>query len=235
MYTMDVGDGGRERGAGHAADIATAIFHSIMHDMWAEQLRVHDDTPAEDMIVVLHDVTWSDYQRMLELRGDASVPRFAFLEGQLEIMTPSKPHESLKSRIGRLVEVWCLERGVEFSPVGSWTLESKSANRGIEPDECYVFGELANSDRPDLAIEVVWTSGGVHKLDIYAGLGVREVWFWRRGRITVHELAGDGYVERAESVVLPGIDLDELTSFLDRPTASQAIREYRATLSHAGR
>jgi Uma2 family endonuclease len=53
---------------------------------------------------------------MLEVRGDASVPRFAYLEGQLEIMRPSKPHEPLKSRIGRLVEVWCIEREVEFSP-----------------------------------------------------------------------------------------------------------------------
>jgi Uma2 family endonuclease len=205
-----------------------------MRVMWAEQLRVHDDTPVEDKIVVLHDVTWSDYQRMLELRGDASVPRFAFLEGQLEIMTPSKPHESLKSRIGCLVEVWCLERDVEFSPVGSWTLESKPTNRGIEPDECYVFGDLAERERPDLAIEVVWTSGGVRKLDIYAGLGVREVWFWRRGRITVHELVGDAYVERSESVVLAGIDLVQLTTFLDRPTASQAIREYRAALAPRG-
>jgi Uma2 family endonuclease len=204
--------------------------------MWAEQLRDHDETPVDDKIVVLHDVTWSDYQRMLEVRGDASVPRFAYLEGQLEIMTPSKPHESLKSRIGRLVEVWCIERGVEFSPVGSWTLESKPVNRGIEPDECYVFGDdLASRDRPDLAIEVVWTSGGVRKLDIYTGLGVREVWFWRRGRISVHQLAGDSYVECNESAVLPGIDLAQLTSYLDRPTASQAMREYRAALNTATR
>jgi Uma2 family endonuclease len=215
--------------------VATVISRSIMQVMWADQLRVHDDTPVEDKIVVLHDVTWSDYQRMLERRGDASVPRFAFLEGELEIMTPSKPHESLKSRIGRLVEVWCLERDVEFSPVGSWTLEDKAVHRGLEPDECYVFGELTERERPDLAIEVVWTSGGVRKLDIYAGLGVREVWFWRRGRITVHELVGGGYVERTESGVLPGIDLNQLTSFLDRPTASQAIREYRAALSGAVR
>jgi hypothetical protein len=32
------------------------------------------------------------------------------------------------------------------------------------------------------------------------------------------------------SEVLPGIDLDELLSFLDRPTASHAMRDYRAAL-----
>jgi hypothetical protein len=30
--------------------------------------------------------------------------------------------------------------------------------------------------------------------------------------------------------VLPGIDLDELCRLLDRPTASQAIRDYRSAL-----
>lgn len=199
--------------------------------MLAQRLEDHDDTPLEDKIVVLRGMRWSDYQRMLEARGEASVPRLAYLEGGLEIMTPSRPHESLKSRIGRLVEVWCLEKGIEFSPYGSWTLEKKAAERGLEPDECYVFGSAAEPERPDLAIEVVWTAGGLSKLDIYASLAVPEVWFWRRGRISIHVLEGDTYVEAATSSVLPGIDLVQLASYLDRPTASEAIRAYRAALS----
>jgi Uma2 family endonuclease len=203
----------------------------ILQTMLAERLRDHDDTPVDDKIVVVRGLSWSDYQRLLEVRGDASVPRYAYLEGELEIMTPSLPHESIKSRIGCLVEVWCMERGIDFSPCGSWTLENKAKESGIEPDECYVFGDLGEPTRPDLAIEVVWTSGGVKKLEIYAKLGVREVWFWRRGRISVHALETDRYSEAAGSNVLPGIDLDQLVSFLDRPSASQAIREYRAALT----
>lgn len=199
--------------------------------MLAERLRDHDDTPVDDKIVVVRGLSWSDYQRLLEVRGDASVPRYAYLEGDLEIMTPSLPHESIKSRIGCLVEVWCLERGIDFSPCGSWTLENKAKESGIEPDECYVFGNLGEPTRPDLAIEVVWTSGGVKKLEIYFKLGVREVWFWRRGRISVHTLEADRYLEAPGSSVLPGIDLDQLVSFLDRPSASQAIRDYRAALA----
>ena len=98
---------------------------------------------------------------------------------------------------------------------------------GIEPDECYVFGTVASPERPDLAIEVVWTSGGVNKLEIYRRLGVREVWFWRRGKLTAHHLRGDSYAESGESQVMPGLNLAELVGFVDRPTASQAIREYR--------
>jgi Uma2 family endonuclease len=200
----------------------------------ARPLTQHDDRPTEDRIVVLRNVTWADYQRHLENRGEHSVPRFAFLEGVLEIMSPSLSHEALKSLLGRLVEVWCLERGVEFKTCGSWTIEKKEVNRGVEPDECYVFGDNPKPDRPDLAIEVVWTSGGVNKLDIYRKLAVREVWFWQRGRITVHALRDEHYQEVPASEVLPGIDLAELTTFLDRPTTSQAIREYRARLQKRG-
>jgi len=35
---------------------------------------------------------------------------------------------------------------------------------------------------------------------------------------------------RAASEALPGIDLEQLASFLDQPTASAAIRAYRAAL-----
>ena len=202
--------------------------------MLARRFTEHDDQPVEDKIVLLKGATWADYQRHLEMRGDRASPRLAYLEGVLEIMTPSLPHESIKSVIGRLVEVWCLEKGIEFNPCGSWTLENKEQQRGVEPDECYVFGELKDATRPELAIEVVWTSGGLAKLDIYRKLAVREVWFWRRGRLTVHVLRDETYQEVPRSEVLPGIDLDALVSFLDRPTASRAIRDYRASLQSGG-
>ena len=198
--------------------------------MFAHPLTDHDDRPVDDKIVLLRDATWADYQRLLEMRGDKSVPRIAYLEGVVEITTPSQPHESLKSWIGRLVETWCLEKGIEFSAFGSWTLENKEERRGVEADECYVFGENPMGRRPDLAIEVVWTSGGLDKLDIYRKLGIREIWFWRRGRLAAHALRGDAYQEILASEVLHGIDLVELAEHLDRPTTSQAIRDYRTRI-----
>lgn len=177
--------------------------------------------------MLLDGATWGDFQRMLEIRGDRPVPRIAYLEGVIELMSPSQPHEALKSWIGCLVEAWCLEKGVEFSPYGSWTLESKETQRAVEPDECYVFGDDPVGRPPGLAIEVIWTSGGLDKLEIYRKLGVREVWVWRRGRLAVHALRGESYQEIPASEVLPGIDLNQLLSCLDHPTASQAIRAYR--------
>lgn len=201
--------------------------------MFGDELRAHDDTPVGDQIVVLRGLRWSDYQRMLELRPDGSVPRFAYLDGQLEIMTPSQARSMLASRISHLLAAWCLEKGVNFAAFGSWTLEDKASECGVEPDESYVFGSEPAARRPHLAIEVVWTSGGVRKLDIYQKLGVREVWFWRNGRLTAYVLSGTRYQEASASTTLPGIDLTELCSYLDRATTSQATRDYRAALNQA--
>jgi Uma2 family endonuclease len=170
---------------------------------------------------------------VLAIRGDRSAPRIAYLDGTLEIMSPSCSHESSKSDIGRLVEVWCLERGIEFSAYGSWTLQIKRLKLGVEPDECYVINRARGAERPDFAIELIWTAGGIDKLEAYAKLGVREVWHWRRGRISVQVLRGDRYRRASGSKVLPGIDFDRLAGFLDRPSTSAAIREYRAALNAA--
>ncbi|HJR69253.1 MAG TPA: Uma2 family endonuclease [Gammaproteobacteria bacterium] len=192
------------------------------------------DGPREDHYVHLYGVTWADYLRLLEIRGDCSAPRITYLEGTLEIMSPSRTHDEIKSYIGRLVEAWCLERGIEFTPNGSWTLKDKREERGAEADECYVFGpEPKRKRRPDLAIEVIWTSGGIDKLNVYRKLGVGEVWYWENGHVQVYVLRGARYDAVAASETLAGIDLEQLVSFLDRPTASQAIRDYRAALRGA--
>lgn len=201
--------------------------------MFEGGLRNHDDTPVGDQIVVLRGLSWSDYQRMLELRKDAKTPRFAYLEGQLELLMPSQARLALTSRIGHLLAAWCLEGGVDFSAYGPWTLEDKATARGLEPDECYVFGSDPAAGRPHLAVEVVWTAGGIRKLDIYQKLGVREVWFWRKGRMISYVLHGEQYLEAATSSVLPGIDLVELCTYLERATTSEASREYRAALNQA--
>jgi Uma2 family endonuclease len=87
--------------------------------------------------------------------------------------------------------------------------------------------------RPDIAIEVIWTSGGIDKLEVYRKLRVHEIWFWEEGRIHVHVLRGTHYETAPASEALAGIDLVQLVSFLDRPTASRAIRDYVAALRKA--
>lgn len=195
--------------------------------------RDNEKRPVEDHIVQLDGATWKDYERILEIRGDRSAPRITYLEGRLEIMSPSHSHEKIKSTIGRLVEAWCLEHDVRFMTVGSWTIKNREEERGAEPDECWIFGETTSEDpqRPDLAIEVVWTSGGINKLEVYRKLAVREVWYWREGKLVCYALRDDERYEEVDaSEVLPGIDLEQLVSFLDFEWTYDAINAYRRAL-----
>jgi Uma2 family endonuclease len=183
--------------------------------------------PTADQRLVTYGVPWAHYEAQLALRGEAAVPRMAYLEGALELMTPSKDHERVKSLIGCLVETYALERDIEFSPYGAWTLKSAPRQAGAEPDECYIVGSDQSKQIPDLAIEVVWTSGGIDKLEIYRRLRIGEVWFWKQGRIEIHVLRGDDYAREDRSLLFPDLDISLLCSFLDRPTALQAVRGFR--------
>jgi Uma2 family endonuclease len=185
--------------------------------------------PTADQRLVSYGVPWSHYEAQLALRGDSPVPRIAYLEGALELMSPSKEHERIKSYIGRLVEAYALERGIDLSPYGAWTIKSAPRQSGLEPDECYLVGDQGKST-PDLAIEIVWTSGGIDKLEIYRRLGVGEVWFWKDSRIEVHVLRRERYEQTQSSSLFPDLDLKLLCSFLDHPTALQAVRAFRESL-----
>lgn len=170
--------------------------------------------PTADQRVVLNRVPWSHYEAQLAFRGDASSPRIFYLDEAMELMRPSRDHERIKSYLGSLVETFAVERGIELSSYGSWTLKSAPKSAGVEPDECYLVGDQ-NGDTPDLGIEVVWTSGGIDKLEAYRRLGVPEVWFWKSGTLSVFALQGDQYEPRSASVALPGVDLSKLLTFLD--------------------
>ena len=192
-----------------------------------------EHVPTADERIVLNHVPWSHYETQLALRGEKASPRITYIDGMMELMSPSRDHERLKSYIGLLVEAFALESGLDLTPYGSWTLKEAPKSAGVEPDECYLIGDQRRNV-PDLVIEVVWTSGGIDKLEAYRRLKVPEVWFWKNGALSVFLLRGEQYESGTRSAALPGIDLTELAGFLDHPTATQAVRAYRAVLVARG-
>jgi Uma2 family endonuclease len=171
---------------------------------------------ADDQRVFFTDVTWTDFEVILAIRGDRAG-------------IPSIDHEGIKTVMARLLEVYALERGIPLNGFGSWTLKNPLAARALEPDECYAVG-TARPERPDLAIEVMWTAGGLDKLEVYRGLGVPEVWMWRQGVIEVHRLAGERYERRERSPLFPDLDLAELARHIDATNQTDAVRRYRDAL-----
>ena len=68
-------------------------FSAIMLDV---DLDVVTPAPDEtsDQVVLLRGVAWSTYSVLLEERGERSVPRLHYLEGDLQVMSPSEFHEA---------------------------------------------------------------------------------------------------------------------------------------------
>ena len=189
-------------------------------------------TRVEDQRVTLCDVSWADFELILHIRGDRAGVRLAYLNGVLELMSPSVDHEGIKTTIGRLLEAYAEERGLPLNGFGSWTLKKAIRARALEPDECYSLTP-GRPTTPDLAIEVLWTSGGIDRLEVYRGLGIGEVWFWRDDVIEVHVLAGGACERRERSALLPDLDLAELARHIDSENQTEAVRRYRQGLRSA--
>jgi Uma2 family endonuclease len=163
--------------------------------------------------VLLHGVSWGAYlvlRESLDQRG--SHAHLTYLEGALEIMSPSEDHEESKDILRRLVEAYAQSAGIALSGFGSATYREEAAQRGLEPDQCYMVGRRKRV--PDLAFEVVISSPLLDKLDVYAGLGVPEVWVLRRGKLAVHILGKRGYDVKNQSHAFPNLDLELLVSFV---------------------
>jgi Uma2 family endonuclease len=185
----------------------------------------------EDQRVVLGAVSWQDFETMLGIRGDHAGVRMYYLDGAIEIMSPTRTHEGRKRALGRLLEMWAVETGVILSAFGSWTLKQPKREAGAEPDECYIVGE-ADKDIPDLAIEVEWSRvTGLAKPEIYRRLGVRELWTLKSdGALVIRVIENGDWIERTTSMLFPALDLPWLLSFLDIVPQGKAVLALRDDL-----
>jgi Uma2 family endonuclease len=159
------------------------------------------------------------------------------LDGVLEILAPSRNHESGKTRIGDFLLIYFLETNTQYFPMGSTTLKKPEQQAGGEPDQSYCIG--TDKAFPDLAIEVIVTRGSISRLELYRRLGVREVWFWQQQRLSLYHQREDIPVEFAEtagyepiqhSEVLPELDLELLTHCLQNPNPLAAAKAFRQGL-----
>src|SRR4029079_11037283 len=131
----------------------------------------------EDQHVVLRAMSWQDFEALLAIRGERSGVRMYYLDGEIEIVSPTKIHEGRKKTLARLLEIWAMESDIALNGFGSWTLKKELREAGAEPDECYILGESSETDVPDLWSEVEWArTTGLSKPEIYRRLGVRELW-----------------------------------------------------------
>ncbi len=197
---------------------------SILLQGW-ENINVTSHDPEEKIIIT--GVTWEAYEQLLNQLGNQSTYRITYLEGTLEIMSPSRKHELTKENIGRLLEVYLDEAEIDFWGLGSTTLRKREKEAGKEPDKCYCLE--TEKEFPDLAIEVIITSGGTDSLAVYQRLEVKEVWFWYQEKLSIYHLNESGnYIEVDYSYLLPNLDIQLLSNYISYSNPRIAMREYRS-------
>ena len=198
-------------------------------------------SPPEQRIV-LDNIPWDVYERLLSAHRDRSVPRFTYDRGRLEIMSPSAEHEELKHMVALFVEVIAEEMGLNVRGFGSTTFRREDLQRGFEPDECFYVQnavrmrgkpelDLTLDPPPDVVIEIDLTSPSLAKFPIFAQLGVPEVWRYDGRRWQIFGLAGEEYSPQTQSTALPGLTADAMTGLLDESLTLERLawlRQVRA-------
>lgn len=182
--------------------------------------------------ILVDAMTWREFKATEQLLDRPGV-RLSFLDGVLEIRhMPGEQHETIKERIGALLELYLLQLGIDYTPTGSMTLESESGLVKREADKSYKLG--ADRSQPDLVIEVVVTRGGINKLEAYRRLRIPEVWFWENGQLDIYQLsAGEAeptYALGATSPLLPQLDITQFLTCVNMTKHVDAIRAFQQSL-----
>lgn len=206
-----------------------------MVTLQVRQLRV----PAGQTLEI-EDVSWSEFELILEELGEKRNTRIAYSNGVLSIMAPMPAHEVNKVCIGRCVEVLLDELEIDYVSYGSTTFKNENMSKAVEPDDCFYLtyaDRMASKSRidldldppPELAIEVDLTSKT--QLEAYQGLGVTELWRYDNGRLRIDCLQAGEYVEREESQFFPGWPIKEaVEKYVSRARLSNqriAKKEFR--------
>ncbi len=178
-------------------------------------------------IVVLPDITWNDYEALLEQLGESRGVRTSYSDGKLQIMVVSSEHEKYAWFIGSLVASIRLRLRINILFFGAPTMRNEKHRKGLEPDACFyvqsasLIGnrmqlDFSTDPPPDIAVEIDIHHGSVPKFPIYAALGVPEIWRYDGEHLQIHSLQHDEYILTTESLALPMLTGEILTSFLTR-------------------
>jgi Uma2 family endonuclease len=204
------------------------------------QLRQLDVPPGQRLL--LHDVSWAEFEAILDELGEQRAARVAYDNGTLEIMTPLPEHEDDKEIIGDLLKALLEELDIEFRTLGSTTFKNEAMLQGIEPDQCFYIQnealirgkkrlDLQVDPPPDLALEIDVTSRTHPKT--YAALGVPELWRRRGNQVQIFRLQAGEYREADQSQILPAWPLaSEIPTFVEisrvqgRNKAMKAFRQW---------
>lgn len=191
--------------------------------------------------VVRLPATWQDYQALCRQRGDGSIPRLKYRNGEVLLMSPLPKHGRDAHLIASVITTLLDHKGREYDAFTPVTMDLPEES-GIEPDYCFYIDQWEavsgkeridwrNDPPPDLVLEIDVTS--YSSAADYLPYRVPEVWLFRR-QLTIYGLQGEDYVQQEQSRYFPEMPLAEIVAravqvAYERNT-SAAIRDLRQGL-----
>jgi Uma2 family endonuclease len=205
------------------------------HQPTDHQLTDHQPTHYQptDQLITLQGA-WAHFKLIQQGFEQNPGVRLFYYDERIEILMPGQPHEIFASMIGCLLMMFLANRRIVFVPTRSMTQEREGV-ASAQADESYCLGQA--KPIPDLAIEVVFTSGGISKLTRYQALGVPEVWFWEDGTSALYHLRTEGYerIQQSEPEGLKELDLELLKRciLIGETDAGEAVRVFPEGITKA--
>ena len=194
-----------------------------------------------DRRFVLPGVPWQTYLSLRE-QSDNKHVRMIYDRGVLEMMTPSKRHEQFGYIIGRLIDAWTEELGIDVQSCRTATFKRQDIQRGLEPDNCYYIAheslvrnkaelDLTADPPPDLAVEIDLGSSMSDKMAIYAAFKVPEVWRYDGQKLAFYVLGPGGkYVSSHSSSNFPQLspaDIENVLQNIGSASETTMVRSFR--------
>ncbi|MEI2582381.1 Uma2 family endonuclease [Scytonema sp. PRP1] len=192
-------------------------------------------------IIHLSGISWQTYETLLTELSASRRLRLTYNRGNLEIMAPSPEHEIYKKVVGRFVETLAEELDIRIYPLGSTTFKRPELS-GAEPDECFYITNinavrskkrinLQQDPPPDLVVEIDVTSSSENRFQVYAEIGVPEIWRYDGNSFTIHILQPSyKYVAVNQSLAFPNLPIREIANFLQQVGQEdylELVREFR--------
>ena len=176
--------------------------------------------------LLLHNVSWEEYERVLDEFAQKSAYRVSYNNGVLKIMSPRFDHEFPKDVAFKVVTIYADEFDIDVDGYRSTTWRKKKKAKGAEADTSFYIKNAAKVRKikdfdlnlevaPEIVVEVDTTNESWDKFEIYAALGVEEIWRCDGTNYQIYKLIQNKYEPIDSSVSLPLISGKLLTEFLE--------------------
>jgi Uma2 family endonuclease len=171
--------------------------------------------------------TWSEYQALIEQRGDSANPRLKYRQGEILLMSPLPKN----GREANLIKVLLDHLGQKYEAFTPMTMDLPEIS-GIEPDYSFYIDNWHNAigkDRidwnteppPDLALEIDVTS--YTNVNDYLPYRVPEVWIYKKNQLMIYNLESANYKLVSRSRYFPNLNIEEIVAeYLELAQASSS-------------